>query len=457
MDIRAEIREIALKFMESPEMVEFMRKKDNLSVLGSIYMIMGSRAPLEDKVSAIRLVSDKLKESENASENWTQQYIQLRITECDTIIKIVEFAFNEMVDNNPAGTIFILTEHSVVNNIDVNPAVFPFTTFEAAKCGLIKKADVWWGKESDDRQYNWYHINKWIPASNGEMQHIVEWKLSHEGVILEAHGHYVLDDISLDSYVTYCDYLEGFTSLCVPYKSGDIITVDCRPARKISHAVIAENNNKLNYDGKRLIYLTSDGELKSSDIRGHLTEYNMFSGSYRLEKFTGELPDCEAVLKKISEEIKRNPAIGREDNVDEYLKECRDNIKNFMPVGTIVGDIIKISSSGCDCGGYGRDFDAVITDITGSEDDVEVFELYMAGRRREWEIKWRRISLKNKLENKHEFIIERYTVDMIKNVLEEFSDDVFERLIKISEELKRNPALANDDKFIEKLIYEKNN
>ena len=37
----------------------------------------------------------------------------------------------------------------------------------------------------------------------------------------------------------------------------------------------------------------------------------MFHGLYRLAKFTSELPDSETALKKISEELKRNPVIVR--------------------------------------------------------------------------------------------------------------------------------------------------
>ena len=434
-------------------MIEYMRKKVNLSIYGAIEIIMGSHSSLEDKISAIRQVSVKLKESESTSENWTQESVQIRINDCDTIIKVGEFSLNEMTNNNPAGTVFILTEHSVVNSINVNPTVFPFTTtFEAAKCGLIEEADAWWGKESDEKQYNWYHINKWIPASDGGMQHIAEWKLSHEGVVWEVHVYCELNDIDTGLYMAYCDYLEGYTSSCTPYQTGDIVTVDCRPARKVSHGVIVKNYNiHGKSDREGVIYFTENGELKSSDLKSHLEEYNRFSGSYRLAKFTGELPDCEAALKKISDEIKRNPALSEHDDINKYLAEFSGNIRNFLSDGTIAGDIIKISSSSYNYSGYDKDFDAVITDMNSNADDVEVIQLY----RRSKEIKWRRISLKSKLENRRGFVFERYTEDIMKDILGEFSDNVFELLIKISEEIKGNPALANDDKFIETLVDKK--
>ena len=108
MDIKTEIREIALSFIESAEMVEHILKSAAyLNNYGFITIIINSRASLENKISAIRLISAKLKKIENGYEDWTQEMIQRTIADCAIIVKIGEFALNEMTNNNPAGTVFI--------------------------------------------------------------------------------------------------------------------------------------------------------------------------------------------------------------------------------------------------------------------------------------------------------------------------------------------------------------
>jgi len=262
-----------------------------------------------------------------------------------------------------------------------------------------------------------------------------------------------MKDFDFDTVVWYSDITEGDVSSYIPYKAGDIITVDCRPARKISHAVITESMNRSGSIRKTAIYFTAGGKLTSEIAHWHLNVYGMFHGFYRLEKSKGELPDYEAALKKISEEIKNNPALTDRKNINNYLKEFSNNMKNFMPDGTVVGDIIKISSSSCDCGGYDDNFYAVITDMNNNEDDVEVIQIYsVKDINIGWQEKCRKINLKKKLENRHGFVFERYTADMVRKDSEYAYSEQF---IKISEELKRNPALANNDEFIEKLLDEK--
>jgi len=76
MNIKQEITEIALKFMESPEMIEFIRNgEDWLYIDDFMTIIMTSRASLEDKLSAIRLFAEKLRESGNTLFDWTSENI----------------------------------------------------------------------------------------------------------------------------------------------------------------------------------------------------------------------------------------------------------------------------------------------------------------------------------------------------------------------------------------------
>jgi len=68
MSIKTEIKEIALAFVESTDMVEYLRSMDK-GVPYWIEIISCSRSSLEGKARAIRLVSDKLKEGNNPSED----------------------------------------------------------------------------------------------------------------------------------------------------------------------------------------------------------------------------------------------------------------------------------------------------------------------------------------------------------------------------------------------------
>ena len=340
--ITKEIIEIALKFFESAEMVEHLRNHfDTYSLIWKVTRIIaGSRASFEDKLDALRVIRDKVAEYENNTGKIFQVRVSGRvdIAELDKLINAGEFALNEITENIPVGTVFLLGSY-FLNKID--DATFdwdlsvPFMTFESAKNRLLKEIEMY-HKESGDNDADWksYTISKWIPATNGEMLNVLTWHISNEGIIWFADINEKFDErlrqLAYDCEPLSNDSHHELSWLTVPYEPGDIITIDCRPSWEIIHAVIPE----IIADGKdccgiQAIHFTEDGELFQSALKHDLIIFEkyppMFTCMYRLEKFTGELPEWEAPLKRVSEMLKADPSLGLLNNEGEFLSRTNFN------------------------------------------------------------------------------------------------------------------------------------
>jgi hypothetical protein len=324
-----EIIEKALSFIESEEMREHLQSE--IAVLSTYHvttLIAGSRASLEDKIAALRFVSEKLAEIESDIGGIFErdEAEQKAIDELDRLIKAGEFALNEITENIPVGTVFLLSSylfdglHEATENFDIS---VPFATFKAAKNRLITEANTHYEYNEDHKGYKRYTISKWILLEDGEMQNIVTWHLSDEGVIWFADINERIDE-QLKQLSEDCDYLSSnyFNELgwlTVPYKAGDIVTIDCSPTNEISYAVISEIID----DGSDCCGIQAiHKHIKRSGFRQSALKHDfhiapLFTCMYRLKKYTGELPPGYGWLKGISEELKENPLVVNEKEWEE--------------------------------------------------------------------------------------------------------------------------------------------
>jgi hypothetical protein len=133
-------------------------------------------------------------------------------------------------------------------------------------------------------------------------------------------------------------------------------------------------------------------------------------------------------LKKISKALKNNPSLGKYGSIDMYLKEFSRDLRNYLPEGIAVGDIIRIKHPEM----Y-PDINAVITSICHDTDDIMIII--------EDGAKLRKNNLKNELGIIFKFSFKKIIPD----------ENSVWLLKKISDELKNNPALTNDKEFLEKL------
>jgi hypothetical protein len=367
MNIKTELTELAIRFMESGEMAQHMKETQWLDPKGIVFVIMTSRASLMDKLEAMRDFCLKLKQIDGEIEGWSQENIQENITECEKIIKTGEHALNETTENVPAGTVFLFKNacrHWIQHKL--------FTTFESAKAEILL--------DDNGRKDN-YVIEKWIPSPtpNGRMGEYVSWELNHEGVIRTASvlkatksredGRKEVTDITYD--------LPSMRYIQVPFQVGDIVVIDKRPIkyyeRKKTHAVISEIHDEWCYDGN--INLVIIPENKGGAIESYLADEMRpcrkygFSKLHRLTKFTGILTDEESPLNIISEDMKKNPSFGTPDNIKQYLTKFNTTQKNFLPHDVTVGDILYLKNP---TSRNHSDTSVVVANIDLATDDVDV-------------------------------------------------------------------------------------
>jgi len=456
MSIKNEIIEIALECIESDEMREHMRSADYLCVGDVICIIMTSRASLEDKISAIRIVSAKLQQIENGIDEWESESIQKAASECSSIIEIGQFALNEITDNTPAGTVFSLKYYyydsiqTVLRWDKGHSTTFPyksvlFTTFEAAKEYLFEFSKETEELVDGDADYIFesfeyipddasYTIEKWLPSQNGKMQLILEWHLNHEGMVWFAHINDIPGCVEKESLNVFDYYTVGWTiTLRIPYKVGDIITIDRQPKQELKHAVIAEISNERDCCGIQVVHM--EREFKVSSLSFLLNNQPIdprqyiFPGLHRLSMFSGELPHYEAPLKKISEALKSNASLGRYGSIGKYLNEFNRDPINLLPEGIAVGDAVEIHCERFSM--FSPDPYAVVAEINHETNNVEII-------RSDGTKLWK-ANLASELGTINSFSFDKCAPDDIPYLLK-----------KISVELKINPALANDKELLER-------
>jgi hypothetical protein len=404
-------------------------------------MVTRSRASIEDKIAALRLFSDKVTDIKDTLEELEQE----AANKLDGLIKSADFAISEITVNVPVGTVFLLTGYFEKEwKLSI-----PFTDFEAARRFLKKGIkDPWvWSDRAIERTDLWaFTIEKWVPTSDGETQNIVTWHLGHEGIIWFADINEEIDHLKQlaedGEFLSVSNhYWNTLSLLTVPYKPGDIVTIDYRPEQDVYYAVIAEIND-IN-DGRdccsiQVIYFAKDGELRQESLKHDLVAIPMFTCMYRLERFTGELPSCEAPLKKVSEILKRDPSLGVSDYEGDFFSRTRftDNLKNYLPDALDIGDVIRIVKY------YGKfdalahvDYFAVIADTGIDTDDVTVIIHKVCE------------FIENKL---YKTVLKHELGNLTRYYFEKCTDDDFEEswLRVLGKKLKRNPLLADDEEFL---------
>ena len=334
--------DIILPFIESEEMREYLRSElSEVSLYQAINVITASRASLEDKGSALRRVADEIEAVKD-----TLDEDDVNILYC--LIRAADFSLNEITENIPAGTIFLLT----VYFIGKWQFSIPFMSFESA-CQYLLKV-----KEEDDfhsEEYDEFvvcEIEKWVPVSGGELQLRVSWTLSHEGVIWFTNINYkadsYLEELSAEArgLESYLRSNQEIAWLPIPFKVGDIVTVDCQPERGAFHAVITDIGDNRDCCAVQAVYMTEDGEMKIGALKHDFFYTPIFTCLLRIKKFEGEINEAnEAPLQKASEMLKQDPSLGLLDEEEffgrmGFKKSLKGHglRKGFVPDHTEVND-----------------------------------------------------------------------------------------------------------------------
>ncbi len=213
------------------------------------------------------------------------------------------------------GEIFTLSEYWYDDDIlDENRSFAePFLSFQAAAEYIRKLIEEETEDLDDIDEYVcWTEITKWLPVGDGKMKDVY----SYTFVGNEIHYFKRIGNIPRDSYRGYKSSL--YLNLPIPFKPGDIVTLNCLPFRPVKQAVLLEVDNR-DCCGVQMLYprknkITGDtiletGALKHGD--GWEGYFPMLSSLYRLSKYEGELSGEERILKDVQKLIYQNEETGR--------------------------------------------------------------------------------------------------------------------------------------------------
>ena len=213
------------------------------------------------------------------------------------------------------GEIFTLSECWYDDDILDEKKAFaePFLSFQAA-AEYIKKMIEEETEDIDDidEYVCWTEITKWIPVGEGKMKDIY----SYTFVGNEIHYFRRIVNPPRKRFRWHRSSLD--LNLPIPFKPGDIITLNCLPFRPVKHAVLLEVENR-DCCGVQMLYprknkITGDtiletGALKHGD--GWEGYFPMLSSLYRLSKYKGELSGEERILMDVQKLIYQNEETGR--------------------------------------------------------------------------------------------------------------------------------------------------
>lgn len=116
-------------------------------------------------------------------------------------------------------------------------------------------------------------------------------------------------------------------NLPIPFKVGDIITLDCLPFAPVKHAVIIEITNAWDCCGVRILYrqkheINGKDEWAAGALKhghGWNSYYPLLSPLYRLSSFTGELLPEERLMTEVQKFVRQDSENG--DKLEEFVHE----------------------------------------------------------------------------------------------------------------------------------------
>jgi len=169
----------------------------------------------------------------------------------------------------------------------------PFLRYEKVLAHIRAELAEDVGDGEDWRDGQWYEVQKWASGGDGELLHVCTyWLLGDQTTYFQ------MERGKGSPFYDYCPE----PNLPVPFRPGDILTIDCRPFAPVKHALLFEAGD--NRDCCCLQALCRE-EKTERWITGAVKHRFLFAGPYidplytpvyRLSRFTGELPPEERLL-----------------------------------------------------------------------------------------------------------------------------------------------------------------
>lgn len=158
----------------------------------------------------------------------------------------------------------------------------------------------------------WNELEKWIPDNQGNLIHSVSFYILNKKLCYASSDNESLETCTHQAY----DLCDGWNlNLPVPFNAGDILTIDCRPFHPVKHIVILEAGDNRDCCCLQGMYIKEDGNIGCGAVKhNNIFENLVFPGIPALisaEKYTGQLPEEESILDKVSRFIDHDETKGK--------------------------------------------------------------------------------------------------------------------------------------------------
>lgn len=199
----------------------------------------------------------------------------------------------------------------------------PSSSFEELRQDILDEIE----ENTDMRDFGankstWYEFVIWnkVKYPNGRIKyeegHYCYIMIGPEVCYIEPSNHRLPGKYDSD----YWGFLSGSSNLNlpVPFKSGDIVTLDCSPFAEPCHMLILNAENNWDCCGLRGAFTDEGGKLHIDSVKhGHcfpMHYISRLSPLYRMSLYSGPLSEDEMVIKQIHMDIKNYP----EEDRDKY-------------------------------------------------------------------------------------------------------------------------------------------
>ncbi len=289
------------RFMPSNDMREYLKTVEDLELWRLLDIIWHADAPVQDKLDALK----ELEKDPNIQPDEDSYY---RDTP-KSLIAQLEYAL-DILKTDGVYVLNIAYYDSETKNSEEDYKGL-YSTFEEA----LEKANetVKYYKEDYD-DLSWGIITKWEKDENGKMvarceYHIVDSELKYinfENPNIELESRYIEDMICM-----------GDLYLPVPFSTGDLVEVNGAPFSPNFHGIIVDIGDNHDCCCVQGLARNRDGLWSIGAVKHNIFGIQTAPQKamlYTIDRYYGELPEDEKVLKTVSEMLKNNKV-----DIDRYM------------------------------------------------------------------------------------------------------------------------------------------
>lgn len=331
--------DIIYELFKSKEMAEYLSQNiNNLSALDILNMICMAPIDIRRKAEILKLCAENEDVKSEINTILETEQFSNEIEKEKTIKKIYQKSFgynyriclnavNELTKDDNA----IFTVQNVWVDEDMligyhYSDIEVCSTFDGVLDIIKEQMEFEEWNWNNKEQLFWYVITKWIPADNGRYQQVMEFYMIDGKVsyfILRGNNH-------SNKFSPSCHL-----NLITPFKTGDMLCVDCTPFAEEQNVLVLENSNNNDCCSLQAIYVCEDGTLKTGAIK-HASVLSKWlwpeiSPLYKI-RTTESLKSNEKILLKLRAYIKSDFQKGKLiwelshkgitiKNMEKFLKE----------------------------------------------------------------------------------------------------------------------------------------